>query len=107
LPFPKLRVAYARLTSHRKISDLWFDATGIRIIDGIGSTEMIHIFISGAADSIRPGSTGKPVPGYEARLLDDRARAIEGAGQGRLVVRGPTGCRYLADSRQGDYVIDG
>jgi len=91
----------------RKISDLWFDATGIRIIDGIGSTEMIHIFISGAADSIRPGSTGKPVPGYEATLLDDNGWVIEGAGQGRLAVRGPTGCRYLADRRQADYVIDG
>jgi 2-aminobenzoate-CoA ligase len=91
----------------RKISDLWFDATGIRIIDGIGSTEMIHIFISGTADSVQPGSTGKPVPGYEARLLDDNGRAIEGAGQGRLAVRGPTGCRYLADARQADYAVNG
>jgi 2-aminobenzoate-CoA ligase len=91
----------------RKVSDLWFDATGIRIIDGIGSTEMIHIFISGSSDSIRPGSTGKPVPGYEARLLDDKGNAIEGAGQGRLAVRGPTGCRYLADTRQVDYVVNG
>jgi 2-aminobenzoate-CoA ligase len=91
----------------RKISDLWFDATGLRIIDGIGSTEMIHIFISGVPGSVRAGSTGKPVPGYEARLLDDKDRVIEGAGQGRLAVRGPTGCRYLADKRQADYVING
>jgi 2-aminobenzoate-CoA ligase len=91
----------------RKISDLWFDATGIRIVDGIGSTEMIHIFISGTPGSVRPGSTGKPVPGYEAGLLDDNGRIIEGAGQGRLAVRGPTGCRYLADSRQADYVVNG
>src|SRR6185503_11262219 len=72
----------------RKISDLWFDATGLRIIDGIGSTEMIHIFISGVPGSVRAGSNGKPVPGYEARLLDDKDRVIEGAGQGRLAVRG-------------------
>lgn len=88
-------------------SDAWFERTGIRIIDGIGSTEMIHIFISAAGDDIRPGATGKPVPGFVAALLDDGGWPIEGAGQGRLAVRGPTGCRYLADERQRDYVIDG
>src|SRR6185437_1910084 len=91
----------------RKISEMWFDATGIRIIDGIGSTEMIHIFISGAQGAVRPGATGKPVPGYEACLLDGNGKVIEGVGQGRLAVRGPTGCRYLADNRQAQYVMDG
>jgi 2-aminobenzoate-CoA ligase len=88
-------------------SDQWFDATGIRLIDGIGSTEMIHIFISARGDEIRPGSTGKSVPGYEAALFDENNEPIEGAGVGRLAVRGPTGCRYLADERQRNYVING
>jgi 2-aminobenzoate-CoA ligase len=88
-------------------SDQWFERTGIRIIDGIGSTEMIHIFISARGDEIRPGATGKPVPGYEATLLDEENRPIEGPGQGRLAVRGPTGCRYLADERQRNYVVNG
>jgi 2-aminobenzoate-CoA ligase len=88
-------------------SDAWFDTTGIRIIDGIGSTEMTHIFISAVGDEIRPGSTGKPVPGYMACLLDSEGRPIEGIGTGRLGIRGPTGCRYLADERQRDYVING
>lgn len=87
-------------------SDAWFEATGARIIDGIGSTEMIHIFISAAGEAIRPGATGFPVPGYEARLLDPDGGVIEGEGQGRLAVRGPTGCRYLDDPRQAAYVID-
>ncbi|HEX8232271.1 MAG TPA: benzoate-CoA ligase family protein [Caulobacteraceae bacterium] len=88
-------------------SDAWFERTGIRIVDGIGSTEMIHIFISAAGDEVRPGATGKPVPGYTAALLDDHNHLIEGPGQGRLAIRGPTGCRYLADERQRNYVIDG
>ena len=88
-------------------SDQWHEATGIRIIDGIGSTEMIHIFVSAHGDDIRPGATGKAVPGYIAGLLDENDVLIEGAGVGRLAVRGPTGCRYLADERQRSYVIDG
>jgi 2-aminobenzoate-CoA ligase len=88
-------------------SDQWFDRTGIRIIDGIGSTEMIHIFISARGDEIRPGATGKPVPGYEACLLDENDREITGEGEGRLGIRGPTGCRYLADERQKNYVVNG
>jgi 2-aminobenzoate-CoA ligase len=88
-------------------SDQWHEATGIRIIDGIGSTEMIHVFISARGDDIRPGATGKAVPGYVATLLDENNLPIEGAGAGRLAVRGPTGCRYLADERQRNYVIDG
>lgn len=92
---------------HIETSDAWFDATGVRIIDGIGSTEMTHIFISAAGDDIRPGSTGKPAPGYTACLLDNEGLPIEGTGTGRLAVRGPTGCRYLADERQREYVING
>jgi 2-aminobenzoate-CoA ligase len=88
-------------------SDQWFDKTGVRIIDGIGATEMIHIFISARGDDIRPGATGKPVPGYEAALLNDANQPLSGPGAGRLAVRGPTGCRYLADERQRNYVING
>jgi 2-aminobenzoate-CoA ligase len=87
-------------------SDLWHEATGIRLIDGIGSTEMIHIFISAKGDEIRPGATGKPLPGYEAVVLDDEGKPMT-RGVGRLAVRGPTGCRYLDDDRQKNYVVDG
>jgi 2-aminobenzoate-CoA ligase len=83
------------------------DATGVKLIDGIGSTEMLHIFIGSADDDIRPGSTGKPVPGYVATVLDpDGNPAAEGT-PGRLAVKGPTGCRYLADDRQRVYVQGG
>ncbi|MFC7535825.1 AMP-binding protein [Sphingomonas sp. GCM10030256] len=85
----------------------WLDTTGIRIIDGIGSTEMMHIFISASGEDIRPGATGMPVPGYTATLLDAAGEEIEGEGPGRLAVKGPTGCRYLADQRQRDYVANG
>lgn len=92
---------------HKATSDAWFERTGVRLIDGIGATEMIHIFISASGEAIRPGAVGKPVPGYSAVLLDDQNRPIEGPGVGRLGVRGPTGCRYMADPRQAGYVIDG
>jgi 2-aminobenzoate-CoA ligase len=88
-------------------SDQWFERTGIRIIDGIGSTEMIHIFVSARGEEIRPGATGKAVPGYEATLLDDNDQPFDGEGEGRLAIKGPTGCRYLADERQKNYVING
>jgi 2-aminobenzoate-CoA ligase len=91
----------------RATSDQWFERTGIRIIDGIGSTEMIHIFVSARGADIRPGATGKAVPGYEATLLDGNDRPFDGEGEGRLAIRGPTGCRYLADDRQRNYVING
>jgi 2-aminobenzoate-CoA ligase len=91
----------------KAISDLWFEKTGIRIIDGIGATEMIHIFISASGDEIRPGSTGKPLPGYRACVLDDEGRELARGGTGRLAVTGPTGCRYLDDPRQRDYVLNG
>lgn len=88
-------------------SDQWFERTGIRLIDGIGSTEMIHIFVSARGDDIRPGATGKAVPGYEATLIDETNAPFEGEGEGRLAIRGPTGCRYLADERQKNYVVNG
>src|SRR5215210_1958751 len=91
----------------RATSDAWFGRTGLRIIDGIGSTEMLHIFISAAGDEIRPGSTGKPVPGYQAMVSGEDMQPLPPGEVGRLAVRGPTGCRYLADPRQSDYVIDG
>ena len=94
-------------TLPRATSDSWFERTGIRIVDGIGSTEMLHIFISAAGDDIRPGLTGKPVPGYTAMVADENMRPLPPGEVGRLAVRGPTGCRYLADPRQAKYVIDG
>jgi 2-aminobenzoate-CoA ligase len=86
----------------------WKEATGIEIIDGIGATEMLHIFISASGTDIRPGSTGKVVPGYRARIVDDQMRDVRIGEIGKLAVRGPTGCRYLAnDERQRAYVRDG
>ena len=84
----------------------WHEATGLRIVDGIGATEMMHIFISASGADIRPGSTGKAVPGYVATVLDEEDGPLE-AGIGRLAVKGPTGCRYFNDPRQRDYVVDG
>lgn len=91
----------------RATSDDWRDATGIRLIDGIGATEMIHIFISARGDDIRPGSTGKAVPGYVAAIVDSDLNEVPAGEAGRLAVRGPTGCRYLADDRQMNYVQGG
>jgi len=88
--------------------EAWREATGLRIIDGIGSTEMLHIFISSAGDDIRAGSTGRAVPGYQARVVDDAGVEVERGEMGRLMVQGPTGCRYLDDpERQKTYVQDG
>jgi 2-aminobenzoate-CoA ligase len=88
--------------------EAWLQRTGIRIIDGIGATEMLHIFISAAGADIRPGSTGKVVPGYTARVVDDEGRDVPTGEIGRLAVRGPTGCRYLDDiGRQTVYVQHG
>ena len=83
------------------------DEHGLRVIDGIGATEMLHIFISAAGDDIRPGSTGKPVPGYRATVLGPDGAEVGPGVEGRLAVIGPVGCRYLADDRQRTYVIDG
>ncbi len=85
----------------------WMQKTGKPMLDGIGSTEMLHIFITNRFDDHRPACTGKPVTGYEARIIDDDGKDMPAGEIGRLAVRGPTGCRYLADERQRDYVCDG
>jgi 2-aminobenzoate-CoA ligase len=88
--------------------DAWRQATGLRIVDGIGSTEMLHIFISESGDGIRPGATGRAVPGYQARIVDEHGRELPRGTVGRLAVKGPTGCRYLDDpERQAGYVQNG
>jgi 2-aminobenzoate-CoA ligase len=89
---------------------VWEDfrrATGARIIDGIGATEMLHIFISAEGEQIRPGATGAVVPGYEAAVLGEDGKPVPDGEPGSLAVKGPTGCRYLADERQRTYVRDG
>ena len=86
---------------------LWKSRTGIELIDGIGSTEMLHIFISATEAQARGGATGYPVPGYEARVLDDAGQVLPAGQVGRLAVRGPTGCKYLDDARQSLYVQNG
>lgn len=82
-------------------------ATGIKLIDGIGATEMLHVFISAADGEIRPGATGRPVPGFRAAVLDRAGAPVPDGQPGLLAVKGPTGCRYLDDERQADYVRDG
>ncbi|NGN64969.1 AMP-binding protein [Streptomyces sp. A7024] len=86
----------------------WHEQLGLKIINGIGATELLHIFISAADEGIRPGTTGVPVPGYEARVVGpDGVTVLPDGEPGLLAVRGPTGCRYLADERQREYVRDG
>lgn len=85
----------------------WTRRTGKPILDGIGATEMLHIFISNRIGEMYPATTGRPVRGYEARIVDEAMREVPRGTVGRLAVRGPTGCRYLADGRQSDYVRDG
>jgi 2-aminobenzoate-CoA ligase len=87
--------------------DAWREATGMALMDGIGATEMLHIFIGAPHEKIRPGSTGLPVPGYEAKIVDEDGKEVPDGTPGRLAVRGPTGCRYLADPRQERYILDG
>jgi 2-aminobenzoate-CoA ligase len=88
--------------------EAWLARTGIRIIDGIGSTEMLHIFVSASDDDVRPGATGRAVPGYRARVVDENGAEVPPGTIGRLAVQGPTGCRYLdAPDRQRAYVQDG
>ncbi len=86
---------------------LWKERTGIELIDGIGSTELLHIFISHDAAQPRAGATGKAVPGYRACVMDDEGNSLPPGRVGRLAVKGPTGCRYLSDARQRDYVQGG
>jgi len=85
----------------------WRDATGIDIIDGLGATEMLHIFVSAAGAEIRPGATGRAVPGYQVAILDDHGQPVPPGTVGRLAVKGPTGCRYLDDPRQTEFVQGG
>ena len=91
----------------RATFEAWLIATGIPLMDGIGSTELLHIFIAARAGEIRPGATGKPVPGYEAKIVGDDGEEVPDGTIGRLAVRGPTGCRYLADARQRVYAQNG
>ncbi|HMS95581.1 MAG TPA: AMP-binding protein [Tabrizicola sp.] len=85
----------------------WMRKTGKPMLDGIGATEMLHIFLTNRFEDHRPGCTGRPVTGYEARIVGDDMQELPRGEVGRLAVRGPTGCRYLADDRQGKYVRDG
>ncbi|MFH9072540.1 AMP-binding protein [Streptomyces alboflavus] len=85
----------------------WYERTGLRIINGIGATELLHIFISAADEAIRPGTTGLPVPGWHARVVDEAGLPVPDGEPGLLAVRGPVGCRYLADPRQREYVRHG
>lgn len=85
----------------------WFDATGNKLIDGIGATELLHIFISASDEEIIPGLTGKPVLGFQAKVVDQNFNEVEDGTQGFLAVKGPTGCKYLNDSRQSDYAVSG
>ncbi|MCX7171925.1 MAG: AMP-binding protein, partial [Proteobacteria bacterium] len=86
---------------------LWKEATGIEIIDGIGATELIHIFISHVPESVRRGATGYAIPGYQARVVDEAGQPLPPGAVGHLAVKGPTGCRYLDDERQKNYVKNG
>ncbi|WP_052384009.1 AMP-binding protein [Litchfieldella xinjiangensis] len=103
-----LRIAVsAGETLPAPIFEAWTQKTGKPMLDGIGATEMLHIFITNHLEDACPGCTGKPVSGYEARIVDSQMRTLSPGEIGRLAVRGPTGCRYLADPRQAKYVVDG
>lgn len=94
-------------TLPKPIYDAWMERTGKPMLDGIGATEMLHIFISNRFDDHQPACTGKPVSGYEAKVIDADGQTLPDGEVGRLAVRGPTGCRYLNDDRQAGYVADG
>jgi 2-aminobenzoate-CoA ligase len=103
-----LRIAVsAGETLPAPVFDEWLRKTGKPILDGIGATEMLHIFITNRVDDMAPGTTGKPVSGYQARVVDDDMNELPRGTVGHLAVRGPTGCRYLADPRQRTYVRNG
>ncbi|MEM8754366.1 MAG: AMP-binding protein, partial [Pseudomonadota bacterium] len=89
------------------VYEAWMEKTGKPMLDGIGATEMLHIFISNRFDDHKPACTGKPVGGYEAKVVDEDMNEVPDGTVGRLAVRGPTGCRYLADDRQAGYVKGG
>ena len=108
IDFSSLRIAVsAGETLPRPVYEEWIAKTGRPILDGIGATELLHIFISNTQDAHAPASTGKPIRGYEAKIIDDAGNDMPCGEVGRLVVRGPTGCRYLGDERQSRYVVDG
>jgi 2-aminobenzoate-CoA ligase len=86
---------------------LWKEASGLEMLDGIGATEMFHIFISAAPEDVKRGAIGRVVPGYEAKIVDEHGQDLPRGQVGRLAVKGPTGCRYLDDARQANYVQDG
>jgi 2-aminobenzoate-CoA ligase len=103
-----LRVAVsAGETLPGPVFEEWTRKTGKPILDGIGSTEMLHIFITNRFDDMHPGVTGRPVGGYQARIVGEDMQELPRGEIGRLAVRGPTGCRYLADDRQRNYVQGG
>jgi 2-aminobenzoate-CoA ligase len=89
------------------VFESWTARTGKTILDGIGSTELLHIFITNRPGDADAGTTGRPVTGYEARIVDEQMRELPPGTVGKLAVRGPTGCRYLADNRQSNYVREG
>src|SRR4051812_30293931 len=89
------------------VFDSWTRKTGRPILDGIGSTELLHIFITNRVGEAVAGTTGRPVSGYEAKIVDDDMNELPDGTVGKLAVRGPTGCRYLADTRQSNYARDG
>jgi 2-aminobenzoate-CoA ligase len=101
------RCVSAGETLPKPVWEAWHDVTGIRILDGIGSTEMLHIFVGSPAAEVRAGSTGRAVPGYVAEVHDDDGNRVPSGTVGRLAVKGPTGCKYLADERQSTYVRNG
>jgi 2-aminobenzoate-CoA ligase len=86
---------------------LWKDASGIEMLDGIGATEMFHIFVSSAPGDVRRGAIGRVVPGYQAKVVDDNGAELPRGTVGKLAVVGPTGCKYMDDPRQATYVRDG
>ncbi|HMJ43453.1 MAG TPA: AMP-binding protein [Pseudolabrys sp.] len=103
-----LRIAVsAGETLPAPVFEEWTRKTGTPILDGIGSTEILHIFITNRVGDAVPGATGRPVGGYEAKIVDENMNDVRQGGIGLLAVRGPTGCRYLADKRQRAYVHDG
>ncbi|MFG2824501.1 AMP-binding protein [Kitasatospora sp. NPDC048365] len=91
----------------REVWERLRDEIGLRVVDGIGATELLHIFISASGDEIRPGATGRPVPGFRAAVLGPDGEELGPGAEGRLAVIGPVGCRYLDDDRQLDYVVNG
>lgn len=102
----RLGVSAGEHLNHETFDEV-VEASGLRLVNGIGSTEMLHVFISASGDDIRPGATGKAVPGYRAAIIGEDGRELGPGEPGRLGVIGPTGCRYLDDERQRDYVHDG